>query len=121
MDRHERVLADIRSFVAERDWEQYHDPKNLAMALASEVGELVAELRWIAGEESDAFCADPENHDRIADEIADTAICLFMLADRVKLDLPARMHEKLVRIREKYPPDEDTQEESAEAGDTEPG
>ena len=103
MDRHDRILEDIRSFVRERDWEQFHDPKNLAMAVASEAGELAAELRWIAGSASDAFCRDEQNRARVAQEIADVAITLYMLADRIGLDLHAAMHEKLARNREKYP------------------
>jgi len=103
MDRLDQMLDDIRSFVREREWEPFHDPKNLAMAVVSEAGELAAELRWVPSEEADAHCADPENRRRVADEIADVAITLLMLADRVGLDLPAAVHDKLVRIRQKYP------------------
>lgn len=105
-DRLDQVFADLRDFVRERDWEQFHDPKNLAMAVASEAGELVAELRWVKGEEADAFCADPENRQRVADEIADVAATLFMLADRIGLDLPEAIHAKMKKNRAKYPADE---------------
>jgi dCTP diphosphatase len=103
MDRLDAMLDDIRAFVRERDWEKFHDPKNLAMCVASEAGELVAELRWVRGEEADAFCRDDENRARIAAEIADVTIGVLMLADRIDLDLPAAVHEKLKAIREKYP------------------
>ena len=53
------LLTELRQFVAERDWSQFHDPKNLAMLLASEVGELVAEYRWVAGAAADAHSRDP--------------------------------------------------------------
>jgi len=105
MDQYARVLDDIRAFVRERSWEPYHDPKNLAMAVASEAGELLAELRWVPSHEADEWCRDAENHGRVADEIADVAISLFMLADRLHVDLPAAMHDKLARIRVKYPPE----------------
>ncbi|MBC7173751.1 MAG: nucleotide pyrophosphohydrolase [Polyangiaceae bacterium] len=103
-DRLEAMLEDIRAFVEERDWERFHDPKNLAMAVASEAGELAAELRWIEGREADAHCREEPHRGRVADEIADVAISLLMLADRIDLDLPAALHDKLRRLRLKYPP-----------------
>lgn len=103
LDRLEELYADIRAFVREREWEPFHDPKNLAMAVVSEAGELAAELRWVASEEADEHCRDPENRQRVVDEVADVAISLLMLADRIDLDLPAAVHDKLKRIREKYP------------------
>ncbi len=115
MDRHNRLLDDIRAFVHDRNWEQFHDPKNLAMAVASEAGELLSELRWIPSHEADEWCGDAENKARVSDEIADVAISLFMLADRLHIDLPEVMHEKLQRIRVKYPIDaEDTPPEPPE-------
>ncbi|MEM9188907.1 MAG: nucleotide pyrophosphohydrolase [Myxococcota bacterium] len=105
-DRLDTLRQDIRQFVDERDWEQFHDPKNLAMAIASEAGELLAELRWIDGGASDGFCRDPEQRPKVVDEIADIAICLLMLCDRIDLDLPKATHDKLRRIREKYPVEE---------------
>ncbi len=106
MDRLDKMLADIRAFVAEREWESFHDPKNLAMAVASEAGELLSELRWVKGEEADAHCREPEARQRVADEVADVAITLLMLADRIELDLPAEVHRKLLKNREKYPVEE---------------
>ena len=93
----------IRAFVAERDWEPYHDPKNLAMAVASEAGELCAELRWVASEDADAHCAREDVRPRIEDEAADVAICLLMFCDRVGIDLEAAMRRKLLKNAEKYP------------------
>lgn len=102
-DRLQLMLDDIRAFVREREWEPYHDPKNLAMALASEAGELLSELRWIPGEETDAHCAEGESRARVRDELADVLICALMLADRISVDIPSAVHDKLVRIRQKYP------------------
>jgi NTP pyrophosphatase (non-canonical NTP hydrolase) len=104
-DRHAALLEDIRAFVHERNWEQFHDPKNLAMAVASEAGELVAELRWVPSHEADEWCKDEENRARVSREIADVAITLFMLADRLGIDLAEAMHDKLQKNREKYPVD----------------
>jgi NTP pyrophosphatase (non-canonical NTP hydrolase) len=103
MDRLAMTLAEIRSFVEEREWEPFHDPKNLAMAVASEAGELVAELRWVKSDEADEFCRDPANRARVADEIADVAITLLMMADRIGLDVIECMQKKLVKNAGKYP------------------
>ncbi len=100
----QRMFEDIRAFVAERSWEPFHDPKNLAMAVVSEAGELAAELRWIAGEDADAHCQDLEARQRVADEIADVLITTLMLADRIGLDVPTAVFEKLAKNRLKYPP-----------------
>ncbi|HJL03891.1 MAG TPA: nucleotide pyrophosphohydrolase [Polyangiaceae bacterium LLY-WYZ-15_(1-7)] len=105
-DRYEAMLEDIRAFVREREWEPFHDPKNLAMAVASEAGELLSELRWVPGDEADAHCRDPAHREAIADEIADVAATLFMLADRIGLDLPAAVHAKMEKNRAKYPVEE---------------
>lgn len=103
-DALERMLEDIRAFVAEREWEPFHDPKNLAMAVVSEAGELAAELRWIAGEDADEHCQQPEARQRVADEVADVLITTLMLADRIGLDVPTVVHAKMQKNRAKYPP-----------------
>jgi NTP pyrophosphatase (non-canonical NTP hydrolase) len=103
MSELDAVLEEIRAFVREREWEPFHDPKNLAMAVASEAGELAAELRWVRSEEADAWAKDPAKRARLADEIADVAITTLMLADRVGLDLPTIMRAKLAKNRAKYP------------------
>lgn len=98
-----RVLEKIRRFVAEREWEPFHDPKNLAMAVASEAGELCAELRWVASEDADAFAQRHDVRPRLEAEAADVAITLLMFCDRVGIDLERAIDEKLVRNAEKYP------------------
>lgn len=97
------VMEDIRAFVRERDWEPFHDPKNLAMAVASEAGELAAELRWVPSEEADAFAQREDVKARLADEAADVAITLLMFCERAGIDPIAAMHAKLVKNRAKYP------------------
>jgi NTP pyrophosphatase (non-canonical NTP hydrolase) len=99
------LIADLRQFVAERDWAQFHDPKNLAMLLASEVGELVAEYRWVAGDAADAHSRDGAARARIADEIGDVGIALLLLCDRTGIDLGDAIAAKLAKNRGRYPAD----------------
>jgi steroid delta-isomerase-like uncharacterized protein len=105
MDRWEELREAIRQFVHERGWEPFHDPKNLAMAVASEAGELAGELRWVASSEADAWCRDARHRTGVRDEIADVGITLLMLCDRVGLDPVEAMHHKLRRNAQKYPPE----------------
>jgi NTP pyrophosphatase (non-canonical NTP hydrolase) len=100
---HASLVEELRAFVAERDWGQFHDPKNLTMLLASEAGELVAEYRWIPNDRADAFSREPEARQRIANEIGDVGIALLLLCDRTGIDLQAAMHDKLARNRQRYP------------------
>jgi len=102
-DRYERMLADVRAMVRERGWGARHDPKNLAMCLASEAGELLGELRWARNDESDEMCRDPRYRQAIVDEAADIAVSLLLFADRLGVDLCAAVHAKRAGIRAKYP------------------
>ena len=78
-ERLDRVRQTLREFVAEREWEQFHDPKNLAMAVVSEAGELAAEYRWLRSDEVDEWSAKPENRERVAAEAADVGIASVLL------------------------------------------
>jgi dCTP diphosphatase len=99
----EALFGELRRFVSEREWAQFHDPKNLAMLLASEIGELVAEYRWVVGSAADAHSRAPEPRARIADEIGDVGIALLLLCDRIGIDLVQAMSEKLAKNRARYP------------------
>lgn len=99
----ESLIDRLRAFVDERDWRQFHDPKNLAMLLASEVGELVAEYRWVASDAADAHSAEPAARARITAEIGDVGIALLLLCDRIGLDLRTAIAQKLETNRAKYP------------------
>jgi len=99
----ESLIAELRQFVAERDWAQFHDPKNLAMLLASEVGELVAEYRWVASDAADGHALDGEARARIADEIGDVGIALLLLCDRTGIDLGQAIAAKIAKNRGRYP------------------
>jgi dCTP diphosphatase len=102
----EALLPALRAFVAERDWSRFHDPKNLAMLLASEAGELLAEYRFIANDAADAASRDPALRARVAAEIGDVGIALLLLCDRIGLDLHEAMAAKLEVNRRKYPVDQ---------------
>ncbi|HEY4394490.1 MAG TPA: nucleotide pyrophosphohydrolase [Polyangia bacterium] len=99
----EELTTALRTFVVERDWQQFHDPKNLAMLVASEAGELVAEYRWVKGDEADARSREPDARARIAAEVADVGIALLLLCDRIGLDLREAIVEKLAKNAERYP------------------
>lgn len=103
MDRLDALRDALRAFVTDRAWDQFHDPKNLAMAVASEAGELAAELRWVPNTESDAHVRAEPARQRIADEVGDVALTLLMFADRAGLDLATCMENKLAKNLAKFP------------------
>jgi len=94
----------LREFVAERDWKQFHTPRNLAIAISVEAGELLEPFQWLetgrSPELSEAARA------RVADELADVLSCVVRLADELDIDLPAAARAKLEQNRAKYPPDQ---------------
>jgi dCTP diphosphatase len=93
----------LRDFAAERDWEQFHTPKNLAAALAVEAGEVLEHFQWLTPEQSAAL---PEaERARVALELADVLLYLLRLADRSGIDLERAAWEKLSLNAEKYPAD----------------
>ena len=96
------VLAEIRTFVAEREWQRFHDAKNLSMLLASEAGELTAVLRWVDSATADAEARGPLR-DRMAEELGDVGIAWFLLCDRLGLDPLECVSAKLARNRHRYP------------------
>ena len=81
----EDLRLALRAFAKERDWERFHTPKNLAMALAGEAGELVSELQWLTPEESVSL--DPQQLAAVEFELADVLIYLVRLADELDIDL----------------------------------
>ncbi|NUT45484.1 MAG: nucleotide pyrophosphohydrolase [Thermoactinospora sp.] len=97
------LTSRIRAFADARDWGVYHTPKNLAMALAGEVGELLAEVQWLTPEEADAVMEDQEAADRIRGELADVTIYLVRLADVLGVDLVETSHAKLDQNELRFP------------------
>ncbi len=91
----------LREFAAERDWDQFHSPKNLAMALVAEAGELAAEFQWLTEEESRQ--PKPDQRARIQAEAADVLNYLVRLADKLGIDLIAAAVEKIADNERRYP------------------
>ncbi|HEX8435855.1 nucleotide pyrophosphohydrolase [Archangium sp.] len=104
-DELQRLLEELRRFNAEREWGQFHDPKNLSMLLASEAGELLALLRWVPNAEADQYARQAVPRQRLAEEIGDVGIALLLLCDRLGIDLLEAMRSKLEKNRAKYPVD----------------
>src|SRR5687767_5357901 len=99
---HEDLTERVRAFAQERDWQGFHTPKNLAMALAGEVGELLAELQWLTPEES-AGVMGTETGPRVRAEIGDVMIYLTRLADVLGIDLVEAARDKLADSALRYP------------------
>ena len=89
------LTAQIRAFAEARNWEKFHTPKNLAMAIAGEAGELAAEFQWLTSEESALGSLTNEQLQAIKLEIADVQIYLLRLADVLNVDIPAAVIEKM--------------------------
>lgn len=98
-----RIQQRLRSFAAERDWEQFHTPKNLAMALAAEVGELLELYQWLTPEQADALTSSEDGQAQLEDELADVAIYLLRLADITGVDLAAAVDTKITRNETRFP------------------
>jgi NTP pyrophosphatase (non-canonical NTP hydrolase) len=97
-------LADrLRTFARARDWEQFHTPKNLAMALSVEVAEIVEHFQWLTPEEAAALAQDPGSAEKLGSEIADVAIYLLRLADVLGVDVAAEVRRKIDRNEERFP------------------
>ncbi|MBG0825170.1 nucleotide pyrophosphohydrolase [Planomonospora sp. ID91781] len=92
----------LQKFAEVRDWERFHTPKNLTMALAGEVGELLAELQWLTPAESSTAMEDPRFATRLRSEVGDVMIYLTRLADVLGIDLVEAAHAKLDESEERY-------------------
>jgi len=101
------TLADLRDlvrrFVDERDWQQFHSPKNLSMSLAIEAAELMEHFQWIDAAESRRIGDDAEKLVAVRDEVADVLCYLLALANELDLDLSAALREKMIKNAAKYP------------------
>jgi NTP pyrophosphatase (non-canonical NTP hydrolase) len=99
----EELTQRLRAFADERDWGQFHTPKNLVMAAAGEMGELVAEFQWLTPEQSAAVMDDPEAGARVRAELGDVMIYLTRLADVLGIDLVQAALDKLEASALRYP------------------
>ena len=93
----------LRKFVAERDWDQFHSPKNLAMALGVEAAERMEHFQWLSEEQSRRLA--PEKLDEVRDEMADVLVYLVRLADKLDVDLLDAAAKKIGKNALKYPAD----------------
>lgn len=96
----------VREFVRERDWERYHTPKNLSIALSVEVAELQEHFQWWSDPEIAQKLTDPEQRRLVGEEIADVSAYLFCLVNTLGFDLSTLLEEKMKKNRLKYPADE---------------
>lgn len=93
----------IRHFVEERDWDQFHTPKNLATALMVEAAELLEPFQWMATGEASELTDEKRQY--ITHELADVMVYLIRLADKLGVDLAVAVHEKMILNAKKYPAD----------------
>jgi dCTP diphosphatase len=99
-----KQFADLlRQFASDRDWEQFHAPKNLAAALVVEAGELLEHFQWMPEEESRRL--SPEKREAVASEVADVFLYLVRFADMLEIDIADAATRKLERNAERYPVD----------------
>jgi len=99
-----RVLTRrLRAFAEAREWEQFHAPKNLAMSVAIEAGELMEPMQWLTAEEAEALKDDPAMREELGREIADVAIYLLRLADVMGIDIGSAIARKIDENEERFP------------------
>ena len=103
MDKLEALKVKLQAFADERDWDQFHSPKNLSMALSVEASELVECFQWLTEEQSKNL--SPEQHQAVIDEMADVQIYLLRLATKLDVNLVEAAEQKIVKNEAKYPAD----------------
>jgi NTP pyrophosphatase (non-canonical NTP hydrolase) len=97
------LQRQLREFAAERDWEQFHSPKNLVMALTGEVGELTELFQWLTPEASARVMDDAADAVKVRDELADVLAYLLRLSDVLGVDLEGALAAKIIKNAAKYP------------------
>jgi NTP pyrophosphatase (non-canonical NTP hydrolase) len=96
----------IADFVAERDWSQFHSPKNVSMALAIEAAELMEHFQWLTTEASRTLAEEPKKLAEVSEELADVIGYSFALANELGIDVSRAIREKMVKNAQKYPADQ---------------
>ncbi|MEX2308253.1 MAG: nucleotide pyrophosphohydrolase [Pirellulales bacterium] len=106
----ETTVAELRQliadFVAERDWSQFHSPKNVSMALAIEAAELMEHFQWLTTEASRTLADDPQKLAEVGEELADVIGYSLALANELGLDVSSAIRAKMVKNAQKYPADQ---------------
>jgi NTP pyrophosphatase (non-canonical NTP hydrolase) len=103
VDSLDSLTARLLIFSDERDWHRFHDATNLVMLLASEVGELMSEYRWVTSEHADTYARELANRGRVEEEIGDVGIALLLLCARTGIDLKAAIATKIEINARNYP------------------
>ena len=103
MNELEELRNQLRTFAADRDWDQFHSPKNLAAALAVEAAELLEHFQWLTEAQSQQL--PPEAINEIRAEVADVLLYLIRISDKLGIDLLAAANAKIILNAEKYPVD----------------
>lgn len=101
----ESLTAQLRDFARQREWEQFHGPKNLTMALSGEAGELVSLFQWLQDDQITDWIREPKNRTAVEHEMADVFAYLLRLADILGTDLEAALQAKIEINEQKYPVD----------------
>ena len=95
------IEQKLVNFAQARDWQQFHSPKNLSMALAVEASELMEHFQWLTEEQSDQLSS--EKHQQVKEELADVFLYSVLMANRLGIDLEQAAHEKIQVNEQKYP------------------
>jgi len=95
----------VRNFVHKRDWEKYHDPKDIAESICIEAAELLQLFQWIKPEESEQFKNNPRKVQRIKEELADVILYCLSMANALDIDLASAVLDKIEQNKKKYPAD----------------
>ena len=107
MDDRTATMEDLRrlvaAFVTERDWQPFHDPKNLSASIAIEAAELMEHFQWLRSDELDAIFEDADSMAQIRDEAADILAYVISFAERMKIDLSSALEDKMKKNAVKYP------------------
>ncbi len=101
----EELRELVRQFVRQRDWEQFHTPKNLAMSIAIEAAELMEHFQWLTPEQSLAIAADRQKQAAVGEELADVLCYALALANALGLDIQTIVRAKMIKNAAKYPAD----------------
>jgi NTP pyrophosphatase (non-canonical NTP hydrolase) len=107
MNDEQTTVAELRAlvarFVSEREWESYHDPKNLSMAIAIEAAELMEHFQWLTREEALSATRDEKLMAEVREELADVAAFLLSLCNSMRVDLASALEQKMQKNAAKYP------------------
>lgn len=97
------LKALVQRFVADRQWEPFHDAKNLSTSIAIEAAELMEHFQWLRSDQLDSVCGDPEKMQQIAEELADILAYVLSFAHRMAIDLSTALTDKMQKNAVKYP------------------